>query len=106
MILSLIALISLIAMGILAATQSRWRSDLLEIFGVIFAIAGFCGLTAYSFLVVFWVSAHHKAEIINKEFNTNYTQAQVFYASDVIDTIQQIKRQRIEINGDLLKENE
>jgi hypothetical protein len=48
-----------------------------------------------------YVAAKHKAEIINSEYGTDYTKEQVFYAEDVIDTMRQIQRNRVEINGNL-----
>ena len=63
------------------------------------------GLTICSIQCIYYVSAGYKAALINKEYGTHYTQAEVFYGSDVIDKIQQIKRQRIEINGNLLKDD-
>ena len=51
-----------------------------------------------------WVAAKTKAEIINREYGTHYTREEIFYANDVIDTIQQIKRKRIEVSGDLFKD--
>jgi len=51
-----------------------------------------------------WVAAKTKAEIINREYGTHYTREEIFYADDIIDTIQQIKRKRIEVNGDLFKD--
>jgi len=50
-----------------------------------------------------WQAAKFKADIINREYKTNYTQEEIFYASDAIDTIKQLDRQRIEINGNLLQ---
>jgi len=38
-----------------------------------------------------------KARMINREYGTEYTAEEVFYAEDIIDTIQQIKRTRIDI---------
>jgi len=49
-----------------------------------------------------WHKAGYKAQVINREFETNYTQAEVFYADDVIDEIRQMNRQRIEINGNVM----
>ena len=46
-------------------------------------------------------AADHKAKILNREYGTDYTQQEVFYAGDVIETIKQIDRKRVEINGDL-----
>ena len=56
------------------------------------------------FLGYSWVAAKTKAEIINREYGTHYTREEIFYANDVIDTIQQIKRKRIEVSGDLFKD--
>lgn len=66
------------------------------------------GTVAGTFAIVYvgvaftWFSAEHKADIINREYGTNYTQSEIFWASDVIDTIHHIKRNRYEINGDLI----
>lgn len=54
------------------------------------------------FCYVDYVGCKYKADIINREYNTTYTQDEIFYASDVIEKIQEIKRQRIEVNGDVL----
>ena len=56
-------------------------------------------------LVPSYISAEVKAEVINKEFGTNYTQRDVFYAEGVIEEIQEVKRQRIELNGNILKKD-
>lgn len=42
-----------------------------------------------------WVSAPVKAEIVNQEFGTNYTAKQIFFASDVINEIRELKRTRV-----------
>lgn len=42
-----------------------------------------------------WVSAPVRAEIVNKEFGTNYTAQQIFFAEDVIDEIRELKRTRV-----------
>lgn len=34
-----------------------------------------------------WSASAYKATLINREYGTTYTQAEVFYAHDVIDTI-------------------
>lgn len=49
--------------------------------------------------------AEYKARIINREFGTEYTQAEVFYAEDVIDVVKQLNRTRIEANGNLFDNN-
>ena len=69
-------------------------SIILLVFIIVFIICGYN-----------WAASSEKADIINREYKTNYTAREIFYASDIIETIQQIKRQRIEINGDIMREN-
>lgn len=70
--------------------------------GVILALG--TGVTAicYSFTVWSWFASEYKASIINREYGTNYSREEVFFASDVIDTIRELDRKRIEVNGDLM----
>lgn len=58
---------------------------------------GCIGLMAYSYLTFDYASASYKAGILNKEYGTSYSQEEVFYASDVIDTIQKLQRKRVEV---------
>jgi len=58
----------------------------------------------YALTIWAWFAADSKANIINREYGTSYTREEIFYASDVIDTIRQIDRKRIEVNGDLMRE--
>jgi len=51
-----------------------------------------------------WYAAGVKAQFLNREYHTSYTQKEIFFASDVIDTIRELDRQRIELNGNLMKE--
>jgi hypothetical protein len=39
---------------------------------------------------------------LNREYNTNYTREEVFWASDVIETIRELDRKRVELNGDIM----
>lgn len=71
---------------------------LLVLFGVSFVI--FVGLS-YDY-----VAAEYKTNIINKEFGTSYTQQEVFWAEDVIEEVRQLKRERMEVNGDLFRDKE
>ena len=100
MILILIALIATVTLSILIVHISI--NELIEVIGVIFAMVGITGLLIYSFVGYEYIAAGYKKDLINAEFNTEYTQAQIFYASDVIDEIRELKRQRIELNGNLI----
>lgn len=73
--------------------------------GVFGAILAFCvGLSAIFYAAAGWdwFAAEYKTTIINREYHTNYTQSEVFWASDVIDAIRDLDRKRIELNGDIM----
>ena len=79
------------------------RSELIGCVG--FLVSTFSSGIAIICLVFmpFYCGASIKADLVNKEFGTDYTAEQVFYAESIIDEIREVKRQRIEINGDLLR---
>lgn len=106
-----IYLCSLIALVVICVVLSRYSENymapgstlagfLVIVMGGLVGFACVAGIT----LSFDWMAAGAKAEIINREYGTNYTQRKIFYASDVIETIREIKRSRIEINGDLFRE--
>jgi hypothetical protein len=108
MILILVSIIAaaLIAVALLHVSENGY--------GVLHAIALFLGVcllvasglasVAYAFTAWSWFAAESKARIINREYGTHYTQEEVFYASSVIDTIRELDRKRVEVNGDILRE--
>ena len=104
MILTLIALISIVGISSVCAepdSASIFKGMALPMI----AVFGFFGLALYALAAFNYVGAGQKAEIINREYGTNYTQKEVFYASDVIETIREMKRQRIELNGNLINKD-
>lgn len=101
MILTLIALISVVVLSVWAASVGGYNL-FTELFCPMLAGAAMIGLLFYAGLAWRYIGADHKARIINREYSTNYTQAEVFYASDVIETIREIDRKRFEVNGDLM----
>ena len=66
-------------------------------------VAGVASVFALASAFV-WTASAHKAEMINAEFGTAYTQEQVFWAGDVIEEIRQVQRQRVELNGNIMQE--
>ncbi len=100
MILTLIALLALLAAGLILAQTSDTSGK--EFLGVIITIVAVICLLTYAALVLDYVGAGFKKDIINREYKTNYTQDEIFYASKVIDQIRELDRKRIEINGDLI----
>ena len=74
------------------------------VFGFLLMVFAGIGALIYFGTVGYWIAAGQKAQIINREYGTHYTQAEVFYASDVIDTVREINRNRYEINGNLVRD--
>lgn len=72
--------------------------------GVVLAIITIFAALACIPFVWNWYAAETKAQVINREWGTNYTAKEVYFASDVIDLLREIDRKRIEVNGDLLRE--
>jgi len=70
--------------------------------GLLFTVVSVIMSIVYASIIWEWHAAEYKANIINREYGTSYTQEEVYYAKGVIDTIREIDRQRIEINGNLL----
>lgn len=105
MILLLTALIALASLGtvltIWGANEYVFTAHSIGILCVICASVGLMGYTVSGW---YYIAAEHKAEIINREYGTNYTQSEVYWAADVIDTVRELNRKRIEINGDLLND--
>lgn len=108
--------IAILALGLLLAAcvflidraENSWSfaahlGGFLGYIGVVAVGLGAIGLFFSSFE---WIAAQQKANIINREYGTNYTQAEVFYASSVINTIRELDRRRIEINGDIRRQRD
>ena len=79
------------------------RHELVGIFGVLGCVFSAFACVIFAGASFKYLGAEHKANIINREYSTNYTAEEIFWASDVIETIQNIKRNRYEINGNLMK---
>jgi hypothetical protein len=101
MIELLIGLIVLIGAGFYGIKTS-YDYSFHEFASGMIAIIGCLGLLVYCTMVFDYFAAGYKAHIINREYNTNYTQLEVFYASDVIDTVRDLNRKRVELNGNLI----
>ena len=106
-------LVALVVVGVAAfilmgygSNYFRSGSDFANIVGLILMTATGITAIAYAFTVYLWVASDYKVDIINREYGTNYTKEEVFFASDVIDTVRELNRQRIEINGDLINGKE
>jgi cytochrome bd-type quinol oxidase subunit 2 len=102
LIVLLIGLAITVLLVIIASKSYNWD-------GIAILLAVICGIIIFTGACVFgacsfkYKAAEVIASLINREYNTTYTQAEVFYASDVINTIRELDRTRIEINGNIGK---
>lgn len=99
----LVGSIILVAVGTYLMHNEYHYPTITVIFGAVGLMVGILGLGGCVIAGVLYVSAGHEAKIINREYGTEYTQAEMFYARSVIDEVRHLNRQRIELNGDLLK---
>lgn len=98
LILILIALAVAVVVGLILMEHDE---ILVGVLGLLCLCGAGFGAICYAFTVYSWLAADYKADIINREYGTNYTREEVFFASGVIDTIRELNRQRIEVNGDV-----
>lgn len=107
MILLLCGLVALAVVGLImlkvADNGCGWKAPVCGIIATISCGVGCLGLMMYCVFVMDYIAAGHEARIINREYGTNYTQEEVFYAPNMIDTVRELDRKRMEINGDILK---
>ncbi len=82
---------------------SLWHAIAI-IFGLFGCIAALMTSVAYAFTVWSWIASEHKTAIIKREYGTSYTREEVFFASDVIETVRQLDRKRYEVNGNLMRD--
>ena len=89
---------------VLSVYGERWFITFFS--GLVLSVAVGAGAIFYAAMVWSWYAAGEKVKIVNDTFGTEYTQEQFFWGSDVIEVVRELKRQRIEVNGDLLREKE
>ena len=102
MILTLIAILALALLGAwLVWYSGETRNGLVEwtcgVVGCIACLAAVCLLIVYAVMVSSWIGAKYKADIVNREYGTTYTQAEMFYAGEVIDVVRELDRKRYEL---------
>ena len=106
MVFTLIAIvlgiILVVGMGIWASQDCEWHNIIAGILAILMGIATGVTIIVYAFCVWNYVGAQYKANIINREYGTSYTKEEIFYGHDVIDTIRELDRTRMEINGDII----
>lgn len=109
------ALLAIVILCISSWGLIKWGADdeygiARHMFGVIgggfglFAAAA-CSVVYFG-MIYNWFAAEQKAKILSREYGVEYTQAEMFFASDVINTVRELDRRRIEINGDFRRERD
>ena len=98
----LIGLAITVILIIIASKSYNWDVVAL-LLAVICGIIVFTGACVFGVLSFDYKASEVKASLINREYNTMYTAEEVFYASDVINTIRELDRARIEISGNIGK---
>lgn len=110
MILILIAIIA----AVIVATALLWYSSegysgisvMVGALGCLMMLASGTAAVAYAFVGWSWFASEYKANVINREYGTNYTQDEIFWASNVIETVRQLDRKRIELNGNIMRKDD
>ena len=90
-------------LGLRYASDYRLHDAISFISGLVAMLSLAAGLIVGAF-TPFYYGAGLKADLINSEYGTSYTREQMFFASDIIDTVREIKRQRVELNGNLMQQ--
>jgi hypothetical protein len=101
MLFLLSILIVVIVLGVATIILAKIGEEVVAIVSGVIAAVSFL---AFMIVAHCYISSKYKADIINREYETTYTTDEVFYASNVIDTIREINRKRIEIKATLKKE--
>ena len=99
----ILALISAIALGLLGAFLLR-RADydptFLGVVGSLSCLSSAVFVLALAVYAPKWVGAKYKADIVNREYGTTYSQAEMFYAGEVIDVVRELDRKRYQVRID------
>ena len=101
-----LAIVLTIVLAVWASCDTEWHNIFAGIIAVIFGCATAITIIVFCFVVWEWKASEYQANIINREYGTSYTREEVFYGSEVIETIRQLDRTRMEINGDLIRGGE
>lgn len=110
LVLMFIVIVVAFAVGVNTLTLSGDSGSVLvaglgALLGGSLVVASAISFLVYILLSFDYVASEHKAKILNEEYGTSYTQQEVFFASSVIDTVRELDRKRIEVNGDLMKQD-
>ena len=104
----MILILCAIVAAIVVSAMLFWYADrecsfFPGLFAMFLSLAAGVAAIVYVFAGWEWMASEHKMKIINREYKTAYTREEIFYASSVIDTIKEIERNRVEVNGNIMR---
>lgn len=102
----IMAVVLVIALSVWAEKDCEWHNFIAGFMALILGAATGIAIIIFCFIVWSWNASEYKANIINREYNTEYSREEIFYGSDVIETIRKLDRKRIEINGNIMRDKE
>ena len=76
--------------------ESKYWNNTLGFFSLVGAGVALAIAIGSLIMLPFYYGASVRTELLNRELNTNYTTKEVFFASDIIEEIRYIQRQRID----------
>jgi hypothetical protein len=100
------AIILVIVFAVWASRDYEWHNTLAGVLAVLLGSTTAITVICFCFTVWNWNASEYKANIINREYGTSYTREEIFYGSDVIETIRQLDRTHMEINGNIMRDKE
>ena len=98
------AVVLVIVLAIWASHDCEWYNFAAGVMALFLGIATGVTIIVFCFVVWDWIGSEYKAGIINREYKTSYTREEIFYGSDVIETIRNLDRTRMEINGNIMRD--
>jgi len=102
----IMAVVLVIALARWASQDCEWQNIIAAIMAVLLGIATGVTIICFCFTVWDWNASEYKARIVNREYGTEYTREEIFYGSNVIETIRELDRTRMEINGNIMRDKE
>jgi hypothetical protein len=102
----IMAVVLVIALAWWASQDCGWYNFIAAFMAVLLGIATGVTIICFCFTVWSWNASEYKANIVNREYGTEYTREEIFYGSDVIETIRELDRKRLEINGNIMRDKE
>jgi hypothetical protein len=97
-------IVLIIVLAFWANADCKWHNLFAAFLAIVLGVGMAITIVCFCFVVWDWQAAKYKVDIINREYGAEYTREEIFFAHDVIGTIRELDRKRIEINGDIMRD--